>query len=121
MKLNVDWGHTSARRLTRVLADPDGETFGLANYVDEALEQSEICRTYDTAPHVPIAGTTTVSPVNERLQVELSFSGDAISLRATYDYCTYPLSAPLRSQNPQEVGGVFRSSRIAMLEGQIAF
>ena len=33
-------------------------------------------RVFERAPHVPIAGTPAVSMFNERVQVDLPFSGD---------------------------------------------
>ena len=57
----VNGGHSSALHVERVLADCDGETAGLVNYVASELEHCEICRAIQKTPHIPIAGTSTAS------------------------------------------------------------
>ena len=49
-----NWGQSSAEQSRRTLAAAD------VNYVDEVLEQREIRRASDRAPHIPNAGTSTV-------------------------------------------------------------
>ena len=51
---------------------------GLVNYVDGALDQCEIFRAFDKAPHIPIAGTYADSAFNEKVQV-LSFKFRRVS------------------------------------------
>ena len=48
--------------------DSDGENVHLANFMDEVLEYSEVCRSFDKAPHVPITGTRTVAGFNENIR-----------------------------------------------------
>ena len=55
-KLHANWGHASAKQLGQAPVDPDGGNVHLANYVGEVLEQRELCRTFDRAPHAPING-----------------------------------------------------------------
>ena len=45
---------------------------GLANFAYEVLEQCEICCAFDKAPHIPIAGASTVAAFNEKLQAYLA-------------------------------------------------
>ena len=50
--------------------------------VDEASGQCKICRAFDKAPQIPIAGTSAVPTFHGKLQVNPSFSDDAVALRA---------------------------------------
>ena len=59
-----------AYQLKRVSAEPDGETPGLANYTDEALEEREICCVFDEATQIPIAGTSTAPAFHGKLQMD---------------------------------------------------
>ena len=68
-KLHVNWGDASARQSKRVLADSGGDTIRLFGCVDEVLQQCPVCRTYDKAPHLPIAGTSPASSYDENLRV----------------------------------------------------
>ena len=51
--------------------NPDGDNMYLLTYANEVLEQCEVCRPFDKAPRVPVAGTSTVSMLNEKLQADL--------------------------------------------------
>ena len=46
VKLDADGGHAPAQQLGRV-----------SSYVDDVPGQCEVCRSFDQAPHVPVAGT----------------------------------------------------------------
>ena len=70
MNFNVNSDHASAQQLTRVLVDLDEEQMHLSNFADGATEHSDVRCAFDEAPHVPIAGTSTVSIFNENLQVD---------------------------------------------------
>ena len=72
-KLHANWGHASANQLKRELVDSDGGMSHLANRADEVLENCDVCRAFDKAPRVPIAGTSAVSMFNEKVQVDLLF------------------------------------------------
>ena len=80
MKLHVNWGHASATQLKRVLVDSEGGDSHLANYVDEASENCDVCRAFDKAPHVPIAGAPAVPMFREKARVDLPCLGDLIVL-----------------------------------------
>ena len=45
----------------------------MVNYVGEVCD---VCRAFGETPHVPIAGVSTVSMFNEKLQVDLLFADD---------------------------------------------
>ena len=107
MKSHANWGHASATQLRRVLVDPDGGMSHLVNHVDKALETWGACRAFDKAPHIPIAGTTTVSAFNEKVQVDLLFLDDLIVVRAMDVFSKYSLLRPAHSKKPQEPCDVF--------------
>ena len=87
-------------QLRRVLVDTDRETVGLANYVDEALEQCGISHAFDNATHIPIARTSAISMSNGNLQAD-GYSEDSQGVR-------------VRAGNPREVRDVSRGSRISI-------
>ena len=89
MRPYVDWGHASACQLKQVLADSGGGTMGLTNYVGEVLGQCGICRAVDGAPHFRIAGTSTASALNGKLQADLPRPDGAIALRAMDAFSEY--------------------------------
>ena len=70
MKSHVNQGPASAQKSKRALEDSDGGNMHLLTCVDEVLEQREVCRAFDTAPHAPAAGTSTVAMFNGKLQVK---------------------------------------------------
>ena len=80
MKLRVNGGRESALQLRRVAVDSDrGHTYwGI--YVGEVSEQCAVCKSFDTSPRVPVAGTSTVSTINEMSQVDRRSLGDLIAL-----------------------------------------
>ena len=63
-KLHVNWGRASAWQLKRIVTDSDG--MGTSASKAAALER---------APHLPVAGTSLASAVNEKVQADLLFSG----------------------------------------------
>ena len=103
MKLHVNWGHASANQLKRALVDADGGHAHLANNVDEVSGQCEVCRTFDKAPHVPIADTSTASMFNEKAQVDLPSVDGIVVLRAVDMRPTFSPLLPVQSEYPQEV------------------
>ena len=70
-KLHANWGHAAASRLKRVLADSECGNSNLVNFADDVLEHCDVCKAYEKAPHVPIAGTSPASTFNEKVQVGL--------------------------------------------------
>ena len=69
MQAHVDWGRASAQQLKRVSVDSDGGNMHSVNYADEAFGRCDIYRDPEKAPQAPIAGTSTVSMFNGKLQV----------------------------------------------------
>ena len=53
--------------------------------------QCEVCRAFDTAPYLPAAGTSSVSPFGDKLRADLLFLDDTIALNATGAYPKYSL------------------------------
>ena len=103
MKLHANWGHASANQLKRILVDSDGGMSHLVAHVDSVLENCEVCRAFDKAPHLPIAGTSSVSCFNERVQVDLLFLDDIIAAHAMDAFSKYSLLHRVKSKNPREV------------------
>ena len=66
MKSGVNWGHASASQLKRALVDSDGGNSHLVNFAGDVLDQCDVCRASDQAPHIPIADTSVASMFNER-------------------------------------------------------
>ena len=95
IKLHVNCGRAPARQSKRWSADSDEEAMGLADYADEDFEQCEICRAFDKAPSIPIAGTS-------------------IAWRAMDVYFEYSPLIPVRTRNHRGIRGVFCGPRIAI-------
>ena len=90
-----------------MLVDSDGGMSHVVAHVDSVLETCEVCRAFDKAPHLPIAGTSSVSCFNERVQVDLLFLDDIIAAHAMGAFSKYSLLRQVKSKNPQEVWDVF--------------
>ena len=101
VKLHVNWCHTSAQQWRRLLAGSNGDSMHLVNYVDEVLEQCEVCRAMDKAPQVPTAGTSASSKFFEELEVDVLFLDDITTMRAMAALPENPPPIPGRSQNPR--------------------
>ena len=86
--------------MQRVLVDSDGGVSHSVNDVDEVLENGDVCRASDKAPHVPLAGASAVSMFNEKVQVDLLFIEDLIALRAMDAFPKDSLFLPVQSKNP---------------------
>ena len=82
--------HASSQQLMKVFVDSGGEHMHSANYVDEVLQHCEVCPASGKAPRVPIAGASAVSMICEKLQADLSFSGELIAPRAMGVCSKYP-------------------------------
>ena len=98
MILHVIRDHWPAPQLKRVFAESDGGKVYLANYADEVSGQCDVCRAFDAAPHVPIAGTSTVSMFDGKLQADSLFLGNLIALNAAGVCPMYSHPAPRRSK-----------------------
>ena len=97
-KIASQLGHASGNQQKRSLADQDGGNFHLVDNADEVLEQCEVCRAFDKAPHVLAVGTSTASMSDEKAQVDLMFSGNLIDPHAMDMYPKYALPLPVRSE-----------------------
>ena len=113
-KLHVNWGHASSQQLKRAMAEADGRANSLIQYVDEVVGNCDVCKAFDSAPAIPVAGTSSVSAFNEKLQVDLLFLDDIIVLHVLDLFSRYSLLAPVRSKNPEEVWDAFCNSWIAV-------
>ena len=101
MKLHANWGHASASQLKRILVDSDSGMSHLVAHVDGVLDTCEVCRAFDKAPHLPIAGTSSVSCFNERVQVDLLFLDDILAAHAMDVFSKYSI---LRRRHPAFLG-----------------
>ena len=93
--------------------DSEGQTMGLASYVDGVLGQCEIYRALHKAPQVPIAGASKISGLDEKLLERPPLTDDAIPLRAMDARSTCPLLTPVRARNLREVWAYSHSTRVA--------
>ena len=113
-KLDANWGRASAQQPKGVLVDSDGGNMLLSKCLDEVLEHCEECGAVEKVPHEPVAGTSAVSMFRGKLQVDLSFLGDPVALRATDVFPKNSILIPERSKNPQERRDAFCSLRIGI-------
>ena len=88
-KLHVNWGHASSQQLKRAMAEADGRANSLTQYVDEVVSNCDVCRVFDSAPAIPVAGTSSVSAFNEKLQIDL--------------FLTFSLATPYSSQCDRKI------------------
>ena len=65
------------------------------------LGQCDACMAFDKAPRVPMAGTSTVSMLNEKVQVDPLLLVDLVDLRTMDMFPKYSLLLPTQSENPQ--------------------
>ena len=70
-KLHVNWGHASSQQLKRAMAEADGRANSSAQFVGEVVRNCDVCRAFDSAPPIPVAGTSSVSALNEKRQIDL--------------------------------------------------
>ena len=96
------------------MAEADGRANSLIQYVDEVVRNCDVCKAFDSAPAIPVAGTSSVSAFNEKLQVDLLFLDDLIVLHVLDLFSRYSLLVPARSENPEEVWDAFCNSWIAV-------
>ena len=76
--------------------DAEGDTQALIQHVDEVASQCDTCKAFEKAPHIPIAGTSTVSMFNERLQMDLLFLDAIIALRIMDVFSKYSILTRVR-------------------------
>ena len=113
-RFHGNWAHASAQQLKRTTAEADWRANWLIPLAGDVVRECDICRAPDVAPAIPVVGTSPVSSFNERVQVDISFLGDLITLRVLDLFSRYPLLVPARSKNPDEVWGTFCFSWIAV-------
>ena len=113
-KLHVNWGHASAQQIEGVLVDAEGDNLSLLRHVEEVVNQGDVCKAFDKAPDTPIAGTSTMAMFNEKLQVDLLFSGDPVVLHIMDVFSNYSILTPVRSKNPLEVWDAFVFCRVGI-------
>ena len=65
------------------------------------MAQREVCQAYETAPHIPAAGTSKVAMFNESLQVDLLLN-DIVALRVIDVFSKSSLAIAVRTKNPQK-------------------
>ena len=70
----------------------------------EALEQRDVPRALDKALHVPVAGISTASMLNDELQVDLLFLGGVIALRGVRVFRSAPFWYPVDRRIPRRLG-----------------
>ena len=87
----------------------------LASCVDEVLGQSDVRRSLGAAPHLPIAGASTVSMLNEKLRMDLLFLDVLIAFRVMDVFSRYSLLIPASPKKPKGSWDASRSARIGML------
>ena len=114
MKLHANGAHSSAQQLKQVLVGLDGDNMHLPTCADEVSEQSEIRRAFDKARNAPMAGNSTASVFNGKLQADLPFLDSSITVRAMDVFSKYPPLIPVRAKHPRGVWGAFFTSRIGV-------
>ena len=66
---------------------------GLVPRADDVVRECEICRAFRAAPAIPVAGTSSVSPFTEKVQVDLLLFGDLVELHVLDLFPRHPLSS----------------------------
>ena len=100
MRLHVNRGSAPAQQIERVSVGSDGGNLHLHRRVDEVPEHGDVCGASDSAPHVPIAGTSAVSMISGDLHIDRLFCDDMVSLRVMDVSSKYSLFTPVRPTNP---------------------
>ena len=60
--------------------DAEGDAQPLIPLADKVVSECDACKAFAEAPHLPVAGTSTVAMFNGRLQMDLPFLDDFIAL-----------------------------------------
>ena len=113
-KFHLKWGRAPATQLkSRSVDVGDRSNVGLSA-VGEVASQCNVGVAPDPAPHVPTAGTSSVSASNKKVHVDLLFRGDAISVRAMEVNSLYSLLARVPSKDPLKVWGATAACWVAV-------
>ena len=118
MKLHANSGHASATQLKRVLVDSDGGMSRLVNQAGQVLETCDACKAFDKAPHIPIAGTTTISAFDEKVQVDLLVLDNLVTLHAMDFFLRYSMLLPASSEKSLEAWDAYAESRNTTTRGR---
>ena len=78
----------------------------LVNQVDQVWETCDVCRAFDKAPHIPIAGSATAPAFNEKVQAALLFLDDLIVARAMDVFSKYSLLHPVQTKFLRNYGAI---------------
>ena len=106
-KLRVNWDQASAHRLKRVLMADERPNKRRLDSEDEVVGQCEVRQASDEVTHPPAAGASSVTPFDEKLQVDFLFLDDVAASRAM-DMCSKQSAAVwVCSKNALEVWGTF--------------
>ena len=81
-KLHLNRGHASPHQLKRLSVDVEGADELLSAVAWDAEGQCEVCHASGRAPHPQVAGATSVSALNGKVQPNRLFPHNAIALRA---------------------------------------
>ena len=78
---------------------------------DWVLRRCDIFWACGKAPYMPVGGISAVSPLNEKLQVDLLLLDYTIVFRAMATFPRYAPSVPARPKRPSEVRDAVSGSR----------
>ena len=95
-KIHLNWGHSSAQRLRRILADACSASKPAPAAAGEEVNQCDFRQAFVRAPHLAVAGTPLVSASNEKVQGDLLFLYGVVTLRAMglFSKCSLLVRAP---------------------------
>ena len=86
----------------------------LLTCVNEKLAQRGVCQAFAEAPHIPASGASTAAMLREKLEADLLFLDDVITLHVMNVIPKYSFLVRARAKNPQEVRDAFCSSWIGV-------
>ena len=112
-KIHFNRSHSSDRQLTHILVDVDGANKRLLDVTAEVAGQCGVRQAFDKAAHLPLAGTSSAPPLNEKRQVDLLSLSNVIDLRTMDIYPKNSPSVRVCSRHPLVVSGPFAGSRIS--------
>ena len=113
-RLHVNWGRAPAQQLERTMAEAERKAGRLIPLADYVVKECDVCRACFVAPAILVAGTSSTSFFNDRVQVDLLSSDDLIILHVLDLFSRYSVFVPGRPKNPEEVRDAFSASWIAV-------
>ena len=87
----------------------------LVNYVGEVLEQCDICRSFEKAPQVRIAETSTVCTLNGKLHLDPLFLDNLIAFRVMDVPSRYTPLISVHPKVPQKCAMPFAARGLGFL------